>query len=39
MIPDLGELHIAWGLDLTLREVLPNGLECMVHSSFVLREK
>jgi hypothetical protein len=39
MIPDLGELPIAWVLDLTLREVLPNELECMVHSTFVLREK
>jgi hypothetical protein len=39
MIPDLGALHIAWVLDLTLREVLPNVLECMVHSTFVLLEK
>ena len=33
MIPDLGELPIAWVLDLTLREVLPNVLECMVQES------
>src|SRR5665811_2355211 len=34
MIPDHGELPIVWGLDLTLREVLRNGLECMVRSMF-----
>jgi hypothetical protein len=38
-IPDLGELLIAWALDLTLRGALLNELECMVHSTFVLREK
>jgi hypothetical protein len=38
-IPDLGELLIAWALDLTLRGAPLNKLECMVHSTFVLREK
>jgi len=32
-------LPIVWGLDLTLREVLRNGLECMVRSMFVLCER
>jgi hypothetical protein len=39
MIPDLGELLIAWALDLTLRGALLNELECMGRSMFVLREK
>jgi hypothetical protein len=39
MIPDLGELLIAWALDLTLREGLLNELECVVHSMFALREE
>jgi hypothetical protein len=38
MIPDLGELPIVWALDLTLREVPLNELECMVLSMFVLHE-